>query len=190
MASTNAATQAAKRKRYQDMKNNVVDEIYNLLIASDAFVTEVETASAEFSSDFENMEKRQNRLINEAVSINEKYGRIADFVDEKKKPKIGETSSAFQTLPKSYSMSTSRFLDDSESSLQKHIQTINTAVENLINKFNESVEAWKKKFEELNGQANILANNRTQHRMKVDKFRSILYGYIPGVDSSDSDVSG
>ena len=116
--------------------------------------------------------------------------RIADFVDEKKKPKIGETSSAFQTLPKSYSMSTSRFLDDSESSLQKHIQTINTAVENLINKFNESVEAWKKKFEELNGQANILANNRTQHRMKVDKFRSILYGYIPGVDSSDSDVSG
>lgn len=74
MASTNAATQAPKRKRYQDMKNNVVDEIYNLLIASDTFVTEVETASAEFSSDFENMEKRQNRLINEAVSINEKYG--------------------------------------------------------------------------------------------------------------------
>lgn len=74
MASTNAATQAAKRKRYRDMKNNVVDEIYNLLIASDTFVTEVETASAEFSSDFENMEKRQNRLINEAVSINEKYG--------------------------------------------------------------------------------------------------------------------
>ena len=58
MASPNAANQAGKRKRFQNIKNNVVDEIYNLVIDSDAFVTEVETAIEEFSSNFQIMEMR------------------------------------------------------------------------------------------------------------------------------------
>ena len=74
MASPNAANQAGKRKRFQNIKNNVVDEIYNLVIDSDAFVTEVETAIEEFSSNFQIMEMRQTGLIDQAVSINEKYG--------------------------------------------------------------------------------------------------------------------
>ncbi|KAL1812674.1 hypothetical protein ACET3Z_022739 [Daucus carota] len=190
MASPNAANQAGKRKRFQNIKNNVVDEIYNLVIDSDAFVTEVETAIEEFSSNFQIMEMRQTGLIDQAVSINEKYGRIADLVEEKKKPTIGEMSSSFQTLPMSYSKSTARFLDDSEISLQRHTERVRKAMGYLINKFTESTEIWKRKCEELNNEANVLAKNRAQHRMKVDQFRSILYGYIPGVDSSDSDVSG
>ncbi|KAL1809348.1 hypothetical protein ACET3Z_026338 [Daucus carota] len=187
MASSEAANQAAKRKRFQDMKNNFVDEIYNLVIASDAFVTEVETASEDFSSIFQKMEKRQTDLINQAVLINGRYGSIADLVEEKKKPKIGETSSSFQTLPMSYSKSMDRFLHDSERSLQKHAEKTNKAVYGLINKFNESVETWTKKCEELKDQAEVLANNRAQHRVKVNQFTSVLYGYIPGIDSSDSD---
>ena len=73
MASPQGVNQAAKRKRFQDMKNNVVDEIYSLVIASDAFVTEVEKTTEEFSSIFQDMEKRQTGLINEASLINEKY---------------------------------------------------------------------------------------------------------------------
>ncbi|KAL1824012.1 hypothetical protein ACET3Z_010790 [Daucus carota] len=189
MASPEAANQAAKRKRFQDMKNNVVDEIYNLIIASDCFVTEVKKATDEFTSIFENMEKRQSGLMNQAVLINEKYGNVADIVDERKRPKIGETSSSFQTLPLSYSKSTDRFLDDSESSLQRHTDRTNKAVETLINKFNESVETWKIKFDELKDQAKVLADSRTHHRKKVNEYRSVLYGFIPGFDSSDSDDS-
>ena len=74
MASAQALNQAAKRKRFQDMKNNIVDEIYNLVIASDDFVTAVETATEEFSSIFRNIEKRQSELINKAVLLNERYG--------------------------------------------------------------------------------------------------------------------
>ncbi|KAL1811284.1 hypothetical protein DCAR_0623473 [Daucus carota subsp. sativus] len=171
------------------MKNNVVDEIYNLVIASDAFVTEVETATEEFCSIFQNMEKRQTNLINQAVLINERYGSIADIVEEKKKPKIGEISSSFQSLPLSYSKSTDRLLDDFESSLNRHTDRTNKAVQTLISKFNESVEAWKNKYEELKDQVNILANNKTQHRKKVNQYRSVLYRFIPGIDSSDSDES-
>ena len=69
-----AASQAAKRKRFQEMKNNVVDEIYSLVISSDAFVTEVLTTTEEFSLIFENMKKRQMDLTKQAVIINEKYG--------------------------------------------------------------------------------------------------------------------
>lgn len=112
---------------------------------------------------------------------------IADIVEEKKKPKIGETSSSFQTLPMSYSNSTVRFLDDSESSLQRHAEKTSIAVETLTNKFNESFETWTKKHEELKNQANVLARNKTQHHKKVNEFRSVVYGFIQGVDSSDSD---
>ncbi|KAL1808434.1 hypothetical protein ACET3Z_025424 [Daucus carota] len=189
MASSQAANQAAKRKRFQDIKNTIVDEIYNLVIASNAFVTEVESTSEQFSGIFQDMEKRQSELIHQAVLINEKYGSIADLVEEKKKPKIGEVSSSFETLPISYSNSTNRFLDDSESSLQRHVENTNKALETIINKFNKSVETWKKKYEELKEQAKVLENNRTLHRMKVNQFRSVLYSFIPGVDSSDSDES-
>ncbi|WOG82394.1 hypothetical protein DCAR_0101558 [Daucus carota subsp. sativus] len=190
MASADAANHAAKRKRYEDMKNNVVDEIYNLVIASDAFVTDVETATEELSSIFQNMEKRQSELIKQAVLINERYGSIADLVEENKRPKIGETSSSFQTLPMSYCKSTIRFLDDSESSLERHTEKTCKAVDNLIKKFNESVKSWSKKCEELKHEANVIANNRTQNRKKVNQFRSVLYGFIPGIDSDDSDESG
>ncbi|WOH12421.1 hypothetical protein DCAR_0831925 [Daucus carota subsp. sativus] len=151
MASADAANQAAKRKRYEDMKNNVVDEIYNLVIASDAFVTEVETATEELSSLFQNMEKRQSELIKQAVLINKRYGSIADLVEEKKRPKIGETSSSFETLPMSYCKSTRRFLDDSESSLERHNEKTAKEVDNLIKKFNEGVNMWNKRSIECSG---------------------------------------
>ncbi|WOH15091.1 hypothetical protein DCAR_0934628 [Daucus carota subsp. sativus] len=159
------------------------------VIASDAFVTAVETATEEFTSIFKNIKKRQSELINQAVLLNERYGNIADLVDERKRPKIGEMSSIYQTLPLSYSKSTNRFLHDSDSSLQKHTDKMNKAVENLINNFNESVEAWSKKHEELKEQTNVLGNNRGQYLVKVSEFKSVLYGYIPGIDSSDIDDS-
>ena len=112
---------------------------------------------------------------------------IADIVEEKKKPKIGETSSSFQTLPKSYSNSTFRFFDDSQSSLQRHTENTSIAVEILSKKFKEILENWTEKHEELKNQCNVLARNKTQHRKKIDEFRSVAYGFIPGVDSSDSD---
>lgn len=56
-----------------------------------------------------------------------KCRNIADLVDEKKKPKIGETSSSFETLPMSYAKSTDRFLEDSESSLQRRTEKIKKA---------------------------------------------------------------
>ncbi|KAL1808432.1 hypothetical protein ACET3Z_025422 [Daucus carota] len=189
MDSPQDATRAAKRKRFQEMKNNVMDEIYSLVISSDAFVTEIQTTTEEFGLIFQNMQKRQMDLAKQAVLINEKYVYIADIVEEKKKPKVGETSSSFQTLPISYSKSFDRFLEDSELSLQKHTENIKKALEDVNNKFNESVKTWSKNFEELKERANILANSGTRHRMEVDKFRSVVYGFIPGIDSSDSDFS-
>ncbi|KAL1818394.1 hypothetical protein ACET3Z_013263 [Daucus carota] len=184
-----AASQAAKRKRFQEMKNNVVDEIYSLVISSDAFVTEVLTTTEEFSLIFENMKKRQMDLTKQAVIINEKYGHIADIVEEKKKPKIAETSSSFQSLPISYTKSIDIFLEDSELSLQRHTENIKKALEDVKNNFNESVETWSNNYVKLKEQANYLANSGTRHRIEVDKFRSVLYGFIPGEDPSDSDIS-
>lgn len=117
------------------------------------------------------------------------HRNIADLVDERKRPKIGEMSSSYETLPQSYSKSTDRFLHDSDSSLQKHTDKTTKAVENLINNLNETVEAWTKKHEELKEQTNVLGNNRRQYLVKVSEFKSVLYGYIPGIDSSDTDDS-
>ena len=117
------------------------------------------------------------------------HRNIADLVDERKRPKIGEMSSSYETLPQSYSRSTDRFLHDSDSSLQKHTDKTTMAVENLINNLNQNVEAWTKKHEELKEQTNVLGNNRRQYLVKVSEFKSVLYGYIPGIDSSDTDDS-
>ncbi|WOH04035.1 hypothetical protein DCAR_0623440 [Daucus carota subsp. sativus] len=127
------------------MKENVVDEIYNLVIASSDFVTEIEAANEEFISMFKNMEKRQSNLITQVVGINEKYGSVVDLVAKRKKPIIGGISTAFQSLLVSYSINTDRFLDDTESSLEKHSAKTKKAVDNMINNFNETVKVWGEK---------------------------------------------
>lgn len=65
---------SAKRKRFQDMTDNIVDEIYNLVIASSEFVTNVETATEDLNSIFDNVQQRQSDLITQAVAINACYG--------------------------------------------------------------------------------------------------------------------
>ena len=64
---------SAKRKRFQDMKNNIVEEIYNLVIASSDFLTKVETVTEDLNSIFNNVEKGQSDLITQAVEINAQY---------------------------------------------------------------------------------------------------------------------
>ncbi|KAL1815733.1 hypothetical protein ACET3Z_018307 [Daucus carota] len=178
---------SAKRKRFQDMKNNIV--IYNLVIASSDFLTKVETTTEHLNSIFNNVEKGQSDLITQAVEINARYRSIGDLVAEKKKPRIEETSSAFQSLPNSYSISTHRFLDDTESSLEKLTKQTKNAVENMISKFNERVEVWMKMSEDLKEQAKIVARNKVKFKVQADEFRSVFYGYDPSYGSCSSDDS-
>ncbi|WOH04069.1 hypothetical protein DCAR_0623475 [Daucus carota subsp. sativus] len=171
------------------MTDNIVDEIYNLVIASSEFVTNVETATEDLNSIFDNVQQRQSDLITQAVAINACYGSIADLLAEKKKPSIRETSSSFQSLPNSYSIRTHRFLDDIESSLQKHTKKTKKSVEKMISKFNERVEVWMKMSKDLKEQAKIVARNKVKFKVQVDEFRSVLYGYDPDYESSSSDNS-
>ena len=67
-------SRAAKRKRCNKIKENVVEENHALVMNSAKLVNEIQAANEDFGEYFKCMGDRHSELISQAMGINEQYG--------------------------------------------------------------------------------------------------------------------
>lgn len=64
----------AKRKRCNDIKENVIDETHSLVLNSAKLVDEIQSTNEEFSQYYNNMSDKHSEILSQAMGINEQYG--------------------------------------------------------------------------------------------------------------------
>lgn len=74
------ARKSGKRKRVDDVKDWVCDEIYQMTINSGEFINDLETADEDFVLMFKSIEERQSELYARSIGIQDKYRYIIVFV--------------------------------------------------------------------------------------------------------------
>lgn len=74
------SSRSAKRKRYSDTKNMLVNDLHNLVVTSGHFNNDLKSANEDFVLMFKSMEDRQSELFAHSLGIEEKYGYLSNVV--------------------------------------------------------------------------------------------------------------
>ncbi|KAL1811303.1 hypothetical protein ACET3Z_021368 [Daucus carota] len=72
-------SRTAKRKRCNEIRDNVVDETHALVLNSANLVNEIQTANEDFAKYYKTMSEKHSELISQAMGINEQYRYLDDI---------------------------------------------------------------------------------------------------------------
>ncbi|KAK1400953.1 hypothetical protein POM88_000558 [Heracleum sosnowskyi] len=95
------------------------------------------------------------------LGLDEKYGELIGLLKGEDVMHVGQTSRQRVDLPSSYSSDTSKFIDDTSSSLDGHSKAFVDKVDEMIKEVDEHSAIWKGKLTEMKKQAeHIMAQRR------------------------------
>ncbi|KAL1831215.1 hypothetical protein ACET3Z_000866 [Daucus carota] len=141
-------SRTAKRKRCNEIKDNVVDETHALVMDSAKLVSDIQNTNEELAE------------------------AVVDLQKGNKRPRVGETSEVHENLPKAYAADVRRYLDDIYTSLQGHSKDYNGACDQMIREFETFSEAWIKRLRDLKEQGDELQNQKVQLRVQFHDFKN------------------
>ncbi|KAK1392514.1 hypothetical protein POM88_011570 [Heracleum sosnowskyi] len=162
---------SAKRRRYSNMKNLVVNDLNSINISSAELNEDIRIANEDFCLFFKSMEDRQTELFARTIGLEEKYMDLNKVLKGNPNAAVGESSMTNVQIDRDYAGSERRFLEDTSTSLNGHVKQCKDHLEEMLAGFKKFEAEWIKRISDWIIKAGEIEDQNSTMIARVDDLR-------------------